>query len=90
MKENSVGPRYLVNPIAPNRAIGSSCLSEMTFVYLAGVEASDGDEAYDCSTRIIPREMNAPWVLDERSRRYLLSSVPKFQRYPAEDFEYIM
>lgn len=33
-------------PIAAlNHAIGSSCLLEMTFVYLARAEASDGDDA---------------------------------------------
>lgn len=45
---------------APNRAMGSSCLSAMIFAYNARVEDRDGVDASDCSTRIIPRAMRAP------------------------------
>lgn len=46
---------------APKRAIGSSCLSATIFAYKARVDASDGVDASDCSTRTIPSAMKAPW-----------------------------
>lgn len=56
-------PPASINPwpmAAPNRAMGSSCLSETTFVYKALVDARDGEDASDCWTRIIPRATKAP------------------------------
>lgn len=40
--------------------MGSSCLSETIFAYSARVEAREGEDASDCSTRIIPSAMRAP------------------------------
>ena len=46
---------------APNRAMGSSCLSAIILAYRARVGTMEGDDASDCWTRTMPRAMNAPW-----------------------------